>query len=171
MTAAGIWCPAYVGAGSNLDDPIAQLRRALAALEALPGIAAFVRSGLYRSAPLGPPGQPDYVNATAAFLTRLEPRILLGRLRDLEDAQGRTRGERWGPRTLDLDLLVYGRVTSDDAELSLPHPRMQERNFVLLPLAEIAPHLHVPGRGSVLRLLAAVADGGPRIERLHLECE
>lgn len=168
MSARGWWRPAYVGVGSNLDEPIDRVRRALAALRELPQSTAFVDSGLYRSAPLGPAGQPDFINAVAAFLTRLDGHALLLRLQAMEMAGGRTRsGERWGPRTLDLDLLVLGRLTLDEPDLRIPHPRIRERNFVLLPLAEIAPHLPVPGQGSVLRLLAAVANSEPRIERLE----
>lgn len=168
MTSGDRWRPAYVGVGSNLDEPVARVREALAALRRLPGTAAFAASGLWRSAPLGPADQPDFVNAVAAFLTALDGRALLGELQVLERAQGRQRGgERWGPRTLDLDLLVLGGVTVEEPDLCLPHPRIRERNFVLLPLAEIAPHLRVPGHGSVLRLLAAVADSEPRIERLE----
>lgn len=168
MTVADRWRPAYVGVGSNLDDPAGRVREALEALRRLPGAAAFAHSGLWRSAPLGPADQPDFVNAAAAFLTRLDGRALLAELQRLEQAQGRRRGgERWGPRTLDLDLLVLGGVTVREPDLCIPHPRIRERNFVLLPLAEIAPHLRVPGHDSVLRLLAAVAESEPRIERLE----
>jgi len=162
------WRPAYVGVGSNLDEPVARVAQALTALCDLPQSTSFISSGLYRSAPVGPADQPDFVNAVIAFMTRLDARALLGRLQALEKARGRTRtGARWGPRTLDLDLLVLGSMTLDEPDLRIPHPRIHERNFVLLPLAEIAPHMRVPGRGSVLRLLAAVADSEPRIERLE----
>lgn len=168
MIAGGWWRPAYVGVGSNLDEPVARVRDALAALRELPKSTSFLDSGLYRSAPVGPADQPDFINAVTAFMTRLDGHALLGCLRALEEARGRTRtGEHWGPRTLDLDLLVLGSVTLDEPDLRIPHPRIHERNFVLLPLAEIAPHMRVPGRGSVLRLLAAVADSEPRIERLE----
>lgn len=167
MTAGGWWRPAYVGVGSNLDGPVGRVRDALVALRDLPETASFVQSGLYRSGPVGPPDQPDFINAVAAFLTRLDGPALMARLKALEAAGGRTRSdERWGPRTLDLDLLVLGQATLDEPGLRVPHPRIAERNFVLLPLAEIAPHLRVPGHGSVLRLLAAVAGSPPRIERL-----
>lgn len=168
MSEEPVWHPAYVGIGSNLEEPEAQVRRAFEALRSLPGTSSFVHSALYRSAPAGPVDQPDFINAAAAFLTRFRPLELLGKLNDLENVQGRQRGEHWGPRTLDLDLLVYGRETIDRPDLQVPHPRIQERNFVLLPLAEIAPHLRVPGRGNVLDLLVAVA-GGARIERLGQE--
>lgn len=161
------WCPAYVGLGSNLDSPADQLVRAFDALGALDDTLLIARSGLYRSAPVGPGEQPDFVNAAAALLTRLSPRALLAALQSIETAQGRTReGERWGPRSLDLDLLVYGTETADSAELTLPHPRITERNFVLLPLGEIAPHLVIPGLGSVASLADAVSRAEPRIERI-----
>jgi 2-amino-4-hydroxy-6-hydroxymethyldihydropteridine diphosphokinase len=168
VTAGGWWRPAYIGVGSNLDEPVSRVCEARAALRELPQSTSFVDSGLYRSEPLGPADQPDFVNAVTAFMTGLDGHALLGRLQALEHARGRTRaGEHWGPRTLDLDLLVLGNVILDEPDLRIPHPRIHERNFVLLPLAEIAPHMRVPGRGSVLRLLAAVADSKPRIERLE----
>lgn len=163
------WRPAYVGVGSNLDDPVRQVRSAFAALERLPDSGYFTRSGLWRSAPVGPADQPDYVNAAAGFLTRLEPADLLRRLQGIEQAAGRQRGERWGPRTLDLDLLVLGRLVVDEPALTLPHPRIAERNFVLLPLAEIAPDLEVPQRGTVARLLAGISRNHPAIERIATE--
>ncbi|HEX7062459.1 MAG TPA: 2-amino-4-hydroxy-6-hydroxymethyldihydropteridine diphosphokinase [Woeseiaceae bacterium] len=162
----GRWRPAYVGIGSNLADPAAQVLRARTALEALPESGWFAHSGLWRSEPVGPGNQPDYVNACSGFVTRLGPHELLGRLKRLEREAGRTPGERWGPRILDLDLLVLGAFVLDDAGLTLPHPRAAERNFVLLPLAEIAPYLTVPGRGSVARLLGAVSRTNPGIERI-----
>lgn len=160
------WRPAYVGIGSNLEDPEAQVERAQTALETLPESGWFVHSGLWRSAPLGPANQPDFVNACSGFLTRLAPHDLLARLKRLEQAAGRTPGEHWGPRILDLDLLVLGTLVLDDAGLTLPHPRAAERNFVLLPFAEIAPYASVPGRGSVARLLGAVNRTDPVIERI-----
>lgn len=166
MTSTAAWQPAYIGIGSNLDDPESRVRRAFDQLRAVPQSAAFVHSSLYRSAPTGPGEQPDFVNAVAAFLTRMNGIELLRALQTIESVQDRQRGERWGPRTLDLDLLVLGRTVTDTAVLAIPHPRIGERNFVLLPLAEIAPYLSVPGRGSVVRMVAAVAGKGPRIERL-----
>ena len=167
MSAGARWRPAYVGIGSNLDDPARRVRHACDALRGLPDSGFHACSGLYRSAPLGPQDQPDFVNAVAAFLTRLGPRELLDRLRAIEDAAGRRRGEgsRWGPRTLDLDLLALGGLVLDEPRLTLPHPGIAERNFVLLPLAELAPELAIPGRGSVRLLLAKLGDGAPRIER------
>jgi 2-amino-4-hydroxy-6-hydroxymethyldihydropteridine diphosphokinase len=161
------WRPAYVGVGSNLDDPPSQVRHGCAALADLPQSCFATCSGLWRSAPMGPPDQPDFVNAVAAFLTRLEPRELLGKLQAVETAQGRQRDHaRWGPRILDLDLLVLGGVVIDEPGLHLPHPGIAKRNFVLLPLAEIAPHLVVPGMGSVARLLSGLGGTAARIERM-----
>jgi 2-amino-4-hydroxy-6-hydroxymethyldihydropteridine diphosphokinase len=152
----------YVGLGSNLDDPRGQVLKAFEAITALPSGYLLRRSSLYRTAPLGPPGQPDYVNAVAALETRLEPFALLDRLQEIERSQGRRReGPRWGPRTLDLDLLLYGDVRMDSERLSLPHPQIQHRAFVLVPLAEVAPaDLEVPGRGSLRSLLRACDHSG-----------
>lgn len=168
MTAGGErWRPAYVGIGSNLDDPVRQVRTACEAFEKLPDSGFVACSGLYRSAPMGPPDQPDFINAVGAFLTRLGPRELLLALRAIEDQRGRQRDHaQWGPRTLDLDLLVLGGLVVDEPDLCVPHPGIAERNFVLLPLAEIAPHLVVPGLGSVQRLLAQLGASTPRIERM-----
>lgn len=155
--ARACWQPAYVGLGSNLDEPVEQVQRAFDALDQLPDTRLVRRSQLWRSAPLGPADQPDYVNAAAALLTLLDAQALLGELQAIEQRQGRRRdGVRWGPRTLDLDLLVYAdqQLTSDD--LTLPHPGVTQRAFVLAPLAQVAPALRVPGAGSVGRLLRAV---------------
>ncbi len=135
---------AFVGLGSNLDDPRRQILTAFDALARLPSTRLVARSSLYRSAPVGPPGQPDYINAVAQLATALEPLALLDRLQAIERDQRRVRGERWGPRTLDLDLLLFeGRVIESE-RLTLPHPEMGRRNFVLVPLAEIAPGLVMP---------------------------
>jgi 2-amino-4-hydroxy-6-hydroxymethyldihydropteridine diphosphokinase len=155
---AEAWLPAYIGLGSNLDDPVAQLRRAFAGLAELPFSRLVARSRLYRNPPLGGLSQPDYVNGVAAILTRLEPRVLLDALHAIERAQGRDRTEskRWAARTLDLDLLVHGELKLKSAQLELPHPGIATRNFVLLPLLEVAPGLHIPGLGAVAKLAAAV---------------
>ena len=147
---------AYIGIGSNLDDPVAQVRRAFQSLNALPACASVACSPLYRTAPVGgPPGQPDYINAVAALDTALTPDDLLQALQALETAQGRVRTVRWGMRTLDLDLLLYGQITRNDSWLTLPHPRLHQRAFVLQPLHDIAPNLSIPGRGALAELLAA----------------
>lgn len=152
---------AWVGLGSNLDDPQAQLRRALAALDQLPGTGVLHASRLYRSPPWGLRAQPWFVNAVAELDTTLAPEVLLAHLQRLERAQGRRRdGPRWGPRTLDLDLLLYDGLRRDAAALTLPHPRLHERAFVLAPLAELAPDLEIPGRGRVDALLRAVDTAG-----------
>ena len=163
----GYWYPAYVGIGSNLAAPRAQVLQAFDALGQLPHSRLVLRSGLYESKPLGPEAQPDFVNAVGAVVTTLDARDLLSELQQIEKAQGRVRpAERWGPRTLDLDLLVFGRIELDEADLTLPHPRIAERNFVLLPLAEIAPHLEIPGLGTV-KTLASRRDGAsPKIKKL-----
>jgi len=146
---------AYIGIGSNLDDPIRQVRRAFQALTGILASGCVARSPLYRTAPVGgPPGQPDYINAVAALDTGLTPQQLLMVLRTLELGHGRTRSVRWGPRTLDLDLLLYDQLTSDDPWLTLPHPRLHQRAFVLYPLYDIAPDLNIPGRGRLSELLA-----------------
>lgn len=146
---------AYIGIGGNLDDPVSQVRRALQALAVLPACRRVACSPLYRTAPVGgPPDQPDYINAVAALDTTLAPKNLLAALQALEEARGRVRTERWGPRTLDLDLLLYDRRVSDDPALTLPHPRLHERAFVLYPLYDIAPDLDIPGRGSLVELMA-----------------
>lgn len=141
---------AYIGFGGNLDLPVDRIRAARRALSELPGIREAGFSSLYRSAPMGPADQPDYVNAVMAVDTVLEPLVLLDQLQAIEAANGRVRlGERWGPRTLDLDLLLFGDTILDTERLTVPHPGLCEREFVLVPLLEIAPELEIPGRGSL----------------------
>jgi len=159
------WVPAYVALGSNLDDPVAQIARAMDALGELPDTRLVLRSSLYRSRPFGPVEQPDFVNAVAGLLTALEPARLLQCLQATEARLGRERPVvRWGPRRIDLDLLVHGGTRIAQPELTVPHPGIAERAFVLVPLAEIAPDLLVPGAGSVRDLLARVDSSG--VERL-----
>jgi len=155
---------AYVGLGANLDDPRTHIERALAELARLPRTRLVARSSLYRSAPVGFRAQPDFLNAVAALDTDLDPQSLFEALRAIERRHGRERPFPGAPRTLDLDLLLYGEDTIATPTLAVPHPRMHERAFVLAPLAEIAPEARVPGRGPVAELLAACA--GQRIERL-----
>lgn len=158
---SAVHVPAYVGLGSNLEDPVRQVRAALQRLACLPCTRLVARSHLYRNPPMGPPGQPEFVNAVAGLLTRLSPEALLAELQSIETAQGRRRdGERWGPRILDLDLLLYGSVRMDGATLTLPHPGLADRPFVLTPLREIAPALRTPDGSSVARLAAAAGDAG-----------
>lgn len=144
---------AFVGIGSNLDDPREQMRHAVAALAKVPGTTLCEVSALYSSAAVGPPGQPDYLNAVARLRTQLDPEALLDELQAIENARGRVRdGPRWGPRTLDLDVLLYGNEVIDSPRLQVPHPEMAKRSFVLYPLAEIAPELVLPD-GTPLRSL------------------
>ncbi|EQD27014.1 2-amino-4-hydroxy-6-hydroxymethyldihydropteridine pyrophosphokinase [mine drainage metagenome] len=152
---------AYIGLGANLGQPEAQLRSAFSALDALARTHLQARSRLWRTPAWGPQPQPDYCNAAACLETTLTPRALLIELMGIERAHGRVRDAvRYGSRTLDLDLLLYGDACIDEADLQVPHPRLVERAFVLLPLAEIAPRLRVPGANvSVSELLARVDAG------------
>ena len=161
LDASARWLPAYVAVGSNLAGPEAQVRRALQALGRLPGVHLVVSSSCYRTQPFGEVVQPAFVNAVAGLLIQSSPEDFLTALRALEVELGRERSrERWGPRIIDLDLLVVGRETRATATLTLPHPGIAERDFVLYPLAEIAPDLEVPGLGRVAELRARVADRG-----------
>jgi 2-amino-4-hydroxy-6-hydroxymethyldihydropteridine diphosphokinase len=160
------WRPAYVGVGSNLDDPRAQVRAGIDAIRRIPKTRLCLKSGNYRSAPLSGDSQPDYINAVVGILTLLPAEALLEELRSIEDARGRDRDAgRWRPRTLDLDLLALSDQVVDTEALTLPHPGIAERNFVLLPWAEIAPHFRVPELGLV-KDLAGRLESGLRIERL-----
>ena len=155
------WQPAYVGAGSNLDDPRAQVLAAFARLAQLPRSRLVRTSRLYASRAFGPIAQPDFVNAVAGLLTQLSAPALLRELRAIEAARGRPAERiRWGPRVIDLDLLSYARERRTDPELTLPHPGIVERNFVLYPLSEIAPDLELPGLGRVAALAAGVTPEG-----------
>ncbi|MEW6514064.1 MAG: 2-amino-4-hydroxy-6-hydroxymethyldihydropteridine diphosphokinase [Pseudomonadota bacterium] len=161
---------AYVALGANLGDPVATVRSALVALQGIEGAQFLAASSLYRTAPVGLHHQPDFINAVAALAIDsavLPAPTLLARLFAIEAAFGRVRSVRNAPRTLDLDLLLYGDQQLDLPGLSLPHPRMSERAFVLAPLAEIAPDLVIPGDGNSVRvadLLPVVA--AQKIERL-----
>jgi 2-amino-4-hydroxy-6-hydroxymethyldihydropteridine diphosphokinase len=155
-----IWRPAYVAIGSNLDDPVRQVREAFERLAGLAATRLEARSRLYATKPLGPQDQPDFINAVAGLLTRLAPRQLLGALLELERAMGRQRAQRWGPRIIDLDLLWQLGPPIAEADLSIPHPGVSARNFVLYPLADIAPSLRIPGMGTVLEMRRAVGDAG-----------
>jgi len=154
---------AYVGLGANLGDAAAALDDAVLRLGALPGTRVSGRSSTYRTAPVDATG-PDYLNAVVSLDTDLAPDALLAALHGIEQAHGRARPYRNAPRTLDLDLLLHGDSRVETATLVLPHPRLHLRAFVLVPLAELAPDLHVPGHGPVRALLSHVAD--QRIERL-----
>ncbi len=155
---------AYIGLGSNLEEPIDQVNRAFVELDELPDTGIVCRSGLYRSKPMGGLDQPDYVNAVAKVDTMLGAEELLQWLQDVESSHGRVRGEHWGARTLDLDLLLYGSTIIDTMDLKVPHPGMHERAFVLYPLYEIAPDLVIPGRGALADLMEGCpADGLKRL--------
>ncbi len=145
---------AYIGLGSNLDGPRAQLQRAFGELAELPHTQLLQHSMLYGSRPLGPADQPDYVNAVAAVRTALQPLQLLDALQAVEQAHHRVREQHWGPRTLDLDLLLYGEDVIDLDRLRVPHSEMHRRDFVLRPLLEIAPGIGIPGRDAAASLLA-----------------
>ena len=147
------WYPAYVGLGSNLQMPTRQVETALDLLGDIPRTRVVAVSSLYRSAPFGGIEQPDFVNAAAALLTQLSPQDLLLELQDIEARQGRERDDkRWGPRVLDLDLLVHAAAVIVEPGMTIPHPGIAERNFVLLPLLEIAPELVIPGLGRVVAI-------------------
>lgn len=141
-----------VGLGSNLDDPVWQVTEGLRRLAELPDTELCAASSLYRNPPMGPQDQPDYVNAAALLRTSMEPLPFLAALQAIEAAHGRVRLRRWGPRTLDLDLLLWGEQVLNLPSLTVPHPGLHERNFVLYPLAEIGPDLWVPGHGRVSEL-------------------
>jgi 2-amino-4-hydroxy-6-hydroxymethyldihydropteridine diphosphokinase len=161
------WTPAYVGIGSNLESPEEQVGSAIRLLRELPLGRLIAVSGLYQSAPLCQHEQPDFINAVAALVTQNEVYEFLQQLQELEERQGRIRnGERWEARVLDLDLLAFGgRVLTDD-RLTLPHPGIAVRNFVLLPWQEITPQYMVPGLASVGELAAQVSTDDPRIRRM-----
>ena len=151
---------AYIALGSNLDDPQQQVLDAMDKLASLPDTRLLRRSRLYRTPPWGVLKQPPFVNAAVQVDTALSAYALLDALLDIERGAGRVRAERNGPRTLDLDLLHVEGVQLDDARLTLPHPRMAERAFVLLPLNDLAPALQLPGQGAVAELLARLDLAG-----------
>ncbi len=160
-----LWRPAYVGLGSNLDNPGRQIGAAFELLQEIPETRLIARSSIYRSAPFGGVEQPNFVNAAAALLTRLTAQELLGKLQEIERTRGRERGgPRWGPRVLDLDLLVFSDLVIEEPDLSVPHPGIAERNFVLLPLRDLAPDLMIPALGRVASI--HVNEQEPRITRI-----
>jgi 2-amino-4-hydroxy-6-hydroxymethyldihydropteridine diphosphokinase len=147
-----LWRPAYVGLGSNLDSPRERVLEAIERMKALAVTRLELRSHLYLTRPLGPQDQPDFVNAAVGLLTQLTARDLLGGLLGIERSMGRNRQERWGPRVIDLDLLWLVDAVIDEPGLTVPHPGVSTRNFVLYPLADIAPMIKIPGFGPVLDL-------------------
>lgn len=149
---------AFIGLGSNLEDPSSQLQRAFADLDGLPGTRLVARSSLYRSAPVGYLDQPDFVNAVAQIETGLTPQVLLQSLLDIEHRHGRERTFRNAPRTLDLDVLLYDELQLHEHGLTIPHPQMHLRAFVLQPLLEIAPDCAIPGVGRAAQVLDTCGD-------------
>lgn len=156
----------YIGLGSNLEEPRQQVSRALEELAQIPQSRLVDASSLYRSDPVGPPGQPDYINAVACLETELEAHALLDQLQAIEQAHDRVRKIHWGPRTLDLDLLLYGDQTINTERLTVPHAFMTERGFVLWPLAEIAADLTLPDGQKLEQLLSLCPVGS--LERIQL---
>ncbi|EHZ2537696.1 2-amino-4-hydroxy-6-hydroxymethyldihydropteridine diphosphokinase [Vibrio parahaemolyticus] len=155
---------AYIAVGSNLADPVSQAQQAIEALKTLPNSKFVQASSLYSSTPMGPQNQPDYINAVVAIKTNLTPLELLDCTQAIEQEQGRVRkDERWGPRTLDLDIVLYGNEVINSERLIVPHYGMREREFVLYPLAEIAPSLQLPDGTEVSELLEQVDRNGLRI--------
>ena len=151
---------AYIGLGSNLGDRRANLRRAVCEIERLEGLRLIALSSFYESKPVGPEDQPDFMNAAAAVRTPLAPRSLLETLQTIEAAMGRRRLERWGPRNIDLDILLYDDFVLSEPDLVVPHPLMHLRRFVLAPLCEIAPDARHPVLGMSVRELLARLDEG-----------
>jgi len=147
-----LWRPAYVGIGGNLDSPRERVREAIERMKALDATRIELRSHLYLTRPMGPQDQPNFVNAAVGLLTQLEPKDLLSGLLGIERSMGRERLERWGPRIIDLDLLWMVDSSIDEPGLTLPHPGVSRRNFVLYPLADVAPTIKIPGLGQVLDL-------------------
>jgi 2-amino-4-hydroxy-6-hydroxymethyldihydropteridine diphosphokinase len=155
-----LWRPAYVAIGSNLNHPQARVLEAFERLAALHAVRSVLRSRLYQTRPMGPQDQPNFVNAAAGLLTHVGARELLDDLLGIEQAMGRNRQERWGPRVIDLDLVWMVGETIDAPGLTVPHPGVSMRNFVLYPLADIAPTLVIPGHGKVSELLHSVGGDG-----------
>jgi 2-amino-4-hydroxy-6-hydroxymethyldihydropteridine diphosphokinase len=155
-----LWRPAYVAIGSNLESPRDRVLEAMERLAALGEAHALLRSLLYLSRPMGPQDQPDYINAAVGLLTQHSPQKMLAVLLEIERSMGRTRRERWGPRVIDLDLVWMVDAAVDEPGLTVPHPGVSIRNFVLYPLADIAPTMKIPGMGTVLDLKLKVGGGG-----------
>lgn len=148
----------YIGLGSNLESPRQHITTAIKALGEIQSTRIKNVSSLYKSKPVGPQDQDDYVNAVAELETELEPLVLLDSLQAIENEHGRVRKERWGPRTLDLDILMFGKEIIQNDRLTVPHVEMTKRSFVLVPLAEINPDCHIPGKGLISDLLTNVDE-------------
>lgn len=161
------WWPAYIGVGSNLNSPRQQVEQAISSIGHLDRCFLAATSSLYQSKPMGPADQPDFINAVVAIMTLDDPRSLLVKLQQIENDQGRIRdGKHWGPRTIDLDLLMHGQTVVDEPGLALPHPGIAQRNFVLLPLAEIAADVIVPELASAASLLQSLGPSQLPIKKL-----
>lgn len=163
MTAVDPGPTVVLALGSNLGDRLASLQGGVDALCARPGLSGVQVSPVYETAPVGGPAQPEYLNAVLVAATMLSARAVLDRCQEAENALGRVRTERWGPRRIDVDVIVYGTEVSDDPELTLPHPRAHERAFVLAPWHDVDPGAVIPGRGRVADLLAAVGTADVRL--------
>ena len=155
-----LWRPAYVAIGSNLQSPRERVLEAMTHIAALSAVRSLMGSRLYLSRPMGPQDQPDFINAAVGFLTTLSPRELLTELLEIERGMGRNREARWGPRVIDLDLLWMVDEVVAEPGLTVPHPGVSIRNFVLYPLADIAPTITIPGIGTVLDLKHSVGGDG-----------
>jgi 2-amino-4-hydroxy-6-hydroxymethyldihydropteridine diphosphokinase len=155
-----LWRPAYVAIGSNLDHPRDRVLEAFQRVTELCATSGTLRSRLYSTRPMGPQDQPDFVNAVIGFLTTLGARELLATLLQVERAMGRDRQQRWGPRLIDLDLIWMPGEVIDEPGLTVPHPGVSSRNFVLYPLNDIAPTLAIPGHGTVLDLMHKAGNAG-----------
>ncbi|HMH89148.1 MAG TPA: 2-amino-4-hydroxy-6-hydroxymethyldihydropteridine diphosphokinase [Steroidobacteraceae bacterium] len=155
-----LWRPAYVGIGSNLQSPRDRVLEAIERMSTLETTRVVLRSQLYLTRPMGPKEQPDFVNAAVGLITQLAARELLTELLGIERSMGRDRQERWGPRVIDLDLLWMVDSAIDEPGLTVPHPGVSTRNFVLYPLADIAPTIKIPGNGKVLDLKRDVGGDG-----------
>lgn len=151
---------AYIGLGSNLDNPERQIGQALKDLDNIPATQLISDSGLFKSPPMGPQDQPDYLNAVALLATELDAESLLDQLQSIENNHGRVRTRHWGERTLDLDILLYGDMMINSERLTVPHTGLAEREFVLYPLQKITPDLQVPGKGSIAELIKACPVAG-----------
>ena len=150
----------FVGLGSNLEHPERNISRAVAELKQLAGTRYIADSGLFHSKPMGPQDQPDYLNAVAQLETRLDAPQLLDCLQAIENAMGRSRGQHWGPRIIDLDILMFGEHTINEPRLQVPHPGIAQREFVLYPLQRLNPAMQIPGRGKLSTLVAQCPQNG-----------
>jgi len=155
------WTPAYIALGSNLNDPVAQIRQAIEHIKHIRSTRIIAQSSLYQTAPLGPQDQPDFVNAVIGVVTTLDAMSLLAELQAIEKKMGRVPpAQRWGARVIDLDILLHGESRNNSRELLLPHPEMHKRNFVMIPLAEIAPMLFIPAHGTAGKLAEQLGSDG-----------